>query len=134
MRPSFLAFALAVLALMPPAAEGSQEDWAPTDVVTASTPSGAFVTWGPGTQVADQYKVYGVNGSHPVFLQFADQPFFELDPSASFPSYAVSGVKNGAESEIVYAVGVPCLSIRTDPPDVYLDECEVYVPIRVGKP
>lgn len=130
MRSTLRALVLAVLVVTIPAVEAAQRPWAPAAVLAASVPAGAVVAWSPGEVRADYYNVYGVDGEQIVFLDIVVDTAFHTD--SIFPSYAVSGVKDGLESERVYASFSPCLTVTYDPPNAWVGNCGVVVPIKVG--
>jgi hypothetical protein len=109
---------LLVLALLPPigANEGAHPAQPASAVVAAGT-SGAVLVWSPGTEIADEYNVYGLSDGGALLLDSvpADQRLAEVP--AGFNGYAVSGVKDDVETALTEAVGV-CVHVGHTPPSV----------------
>lgn len=104
MLPRLLA-ALLALALLPALAEPVHADGASPHApsfVTAQDSGGlALVSWSPGEEAADFYRVYGLDGAALVPLDSADG--FSARVPGGYAGYAVAGVKVGAESPPVRA-------------------------------
>jgi hypothetical protein len=92
---------------------------------TISTTAGslAFVAWTRGSETADYYIVYGVDGSSLQFL--TTETDFSTPAPAGYTGYAVTGVKDGTESDATFAQVVPCIDIfpYPPPPDVAVSDC-----------
>lgn len=128
MRRSVLGLAGAVLLLAAAgqaAADLDAEPYAPSFVAeVVGAPGTTLVSWGQGVEVADSFNVYGVpSQGGPVLLGTV----LATDPYAltvsGFPTYAVSGVKLGVESKLVYPLGGQCLHVSLDPPGAGLYDC-----------
>ncbi|HEX2022950.1 MAG TPA: hypothetical protein VHH36_09550 [Candidatus Thermoplasmatota archaeon] len=107
---------------------GLPADWAPTSAFAAPAPDGGvLVSWTPGPEPADVYRVYGVSAGELVLL--SEQPAASGSTvliGVEFSSYGVSGVENGVESVVVPAVLIapllPChVWIDTSPPGYFTD-------------
>lgn len=115
--PLGIAFALVLVASALPAQAAYA--YAPLAVVAghASTDSGtvlAFVAWTRGSEAADEYRVYGVNGTTFELLQVESGTGTPVP--AGYSTYAVTGVLLGVESDPVYATIVPCVYVEPVPP------------------
>jgi hypothetical protein len=92
--------------------------------------AGVSVEWAPGPEVADAYRVYGVDGGLLTVLldtagTSAPVSFAAVVP-AGFDTYAVSGVRGDVESAPVFAWDGPgegCIYIQRQPPDVWIGSC-----------
>lgn len=127
-------FPLVLTALLVLAASAeAREPWAPLAVNAAAT-SVAFVgvvvvSWVPGAQLADEYKVYGVSGTELVLVALAAGTSATVPPG--YPGYAVSGVLDGVESEAVNALTIPCATLDLDPPPgVAAGNCGMVAPAK----
>ena len=117
LRPA-LPILLVVLALSPLiGADENAHPAKPTSAVVMAGTSGAVLVWSPGTEVADEYKVYGLSDGGALLLDSvpADQRLAEVP--AGFNGYAVSGVKDDVETALTEAVGV-CVHVGHTPPSV----------------
>lgn len=110
---------------LPASADSGSERYAPS--LVASVTQGdevALVSWIPGPEVADYYNVYGVSDSGvPTPLASAQSSDLPARVAGGYSTYAVSGVKLGIESQLVYPLGDKCLRVGLDPPDVGIDDC-----------
>lgn len=120
-----IAILLALTASAPPASAAYA--FAPLAVVaghvTVDGESLAFVAWTRGSEEADEYRVYGVNGTQLDLLEI-ESGTGTLVPSG-YPAYAVSGVLLGVESEPVRAAIVPCAYVYPLPlpPNAFIADC-----------
>lgn len=119
---------LLVLALLAPSASSeSSGAYAPRHVsVLAWDPSGSAVSWIPGEEAADSFRVYGFTsgGTRELLLDTAETPT-PLAPFAvvqgGYLAYGVSGVAGGAETRVVLAG--PCYYVQTNPPGIGEGDC-----------
>jgi hypothetical protein len=101
--------------------------WAPGAVTAVSISfdpaSGAALAWTPGTMAADYYNIYGVDGSSVVLMTTATT--LSTTTMSAYSSYAVSGVKNNVESDLIYALLIPCVDgqLQPPPPGVRVGDC-----------
>ena len=129
LRLAFLAIALAVLSAT--AASDTPDAHAPLRVAAeALDPATALVEWSPGTEPADAYRVYGVNGATLTLLVDTSDLPAPLALAAAVPAgydtYAVSGVQANVESAPVLALPgaeAGCLYITWDPPGIHEKKC-----------
>lgn len=119
-----LLLCLALLATVSaPVANADSDAYAPVLAVAGDVSEAtAVVWWLPGTELADSYRVYGIDGG-PVLLGEFDVATNPLDAlslvvPSGFSAYAVSGVKANVESDLTIAIagGTDCIVI--EPPDV----------------
>lgn len=121
------ALGLAMLVLLAPLAAGEDSAaFAPVGVATAPIGTEVAVSWAPGTEPADSYRIYGVSreGAITLLLDTAETE----NPSSlaavvesGWNSYAVSGVSGGVESKLVYSLGsldLGCVTVEFHPPAV----------------
>lgn len=136
------ALALLALVLLAPLVTGSAADpYAPARVMAeAAGTAAAIVEWTPGTEPADSYRVYGLQGSSLTLLVDTADTLAPLVLAVTVPAgyseYAVSGVKNGLESNLVFsgALSLGCIRISTDPPGIHEDGCKFDVDLKLRKP
>ena len=119
MHGRLLVFIVSMLALSQVPFGESTSSWSPGIVIAVSAgtdaAAGSVVGWTPGTEVADAYNVYGVEGSTFVLLASATQ--LTVAPTTGhYSAYAVAGIKGGVESERVSAIVVPCIYAELQPP------------------
>lgn len=114
-----LALALILAAFLAPlTASQAPAPYAPMAASVASIQgAAAVVSWVPGSEPADSYRVYGVasDGSKTLLDQNVTQ--LSAPVPAGFHAYAVSGVKLGIESEAITAFG-SCIEVSIQPPAV----------------
>ena len=115
---------LALLASIASAADS----YAPTYVVFARTSAqGATVAWLPGDELADSYRVYGIDETGTrhslavVNVATLANGSASLDVDGGYVTYAVAGVLGGIESPMTMGAAVvggrdPCVYVS--PPDV----------------
>lgn len=126
---SRLALALALLAALLPTAGADTFSFAPSEAVASASGPLAVLAWTPGDIVADSYRIYGLIPDHEPFLLLDTATTvapvtFAASVPGGFSAYAVSGVLDGQESVLVYAISSPCdIFIETDPPNVVLRNC-----------
>lgn len=119
LRGIALALLLAPL-LAPLVASQPAEPWAPLAVSAAAIQgAGAAVSWLPGSESADSYRVYGIGADGSKTLLEENVTQLSAPVPTGFHAYAVSGVKLGVESDAVTAVE-SCIEISIQPPDVGL--------------
>jgi hypothetical protein len=112
--------------------------WGPSAVTAVSirsdTGSAAIVAWTLGSVPADSYNVYGVNGSSMTLLITATE--LTATSAQGYSTYAVSGVKNGVESELVLASVVPCIygELTPPPPGFVVGNCGAVAHFVTGVP
>lgn len=118
---------LVVLIVLVPAAAGEDSGgFAPLGVAAASAGAEVVVSWLPGAQPADSYRVYGLSEGGAVVLlldtaETANPGVLAATVEAGWSSYAVSGVWSGAESRLVYSlssVDLLCVTVEFHPPSV----------------
>lgn len=118
-----IALVVMIVASAPPA--HAAYAFAPLAVVAghASTDDGsvAFVAWSRGSEAADEYRVYGVNGTNFELLQVETGTGTRVP--AGYSAYAVTGVLLGVESDPVYALIVPCVHVNLFPPGYAIGDC-----------
>lgn len=102
---------------------GSGEPSPPQDVIAAGiAPFVAVVTWAPGDTSVDSYNVYGVDGSGGLHL-VGSTLTNSFPVVGAYDDYAVTAVSGGVESSATYASALPCVMVRTSPPQAGLAEC-----------
>lgn len=126
-RIALICFVMLAAAQMP-LASATPGAYAPSVVVASDVRDvTGLISWVPGREMADSFRVYGIAGS-PVLLGEAngtDNPVEALSMTVpgGFQTYAVSGVKNGVESRLVFALGndseEDCIIVA--PPDVIIN-------------
>lgn len=135
-----LALILLVLAIaVPPAESEASAPFAPSSVMAeAAGPRATLLEWAPGSEPADHYRVYGIDGAMQILLLDTSRAPSSLVLAAVVPSgydtYAVSGVKHGAESVLVPAtsdVSASCFKLQVDPPRLW-DKCRSTRPYPIS--
>lgn len=121
-----LAVAITLGALLLPAiTAGAPAPYAPTMVSAATTPAAfALITWAPGTVTADFFNVYGTTAQGSLSLLATNLRSTEASVPTGFAGYAVSGVKDGVESQLVFPAAVvpdPCIDVSISPPGYTID-------------
>lgn len=94
-------------------------------IAIASDPT-AIVSWIPGIEAPDAYRVYGVQGESMSLLSSVAGDVLNTEVAGHFPAYAVTAVTDGIESAPTLtgsASSDGCLTIRTDPPSVDVGNC-----------
>lgn len=119
------AFALAFALLLAVPGSLADAEYAPSLVTAlAASPLGAVIGWTPGPVVADSYRVYGIDdGGGATWLAESAGPVPDggsLPVPSGFAQYAVTGVLNGIESDLVFAIagappGSPCVEVYWNP-------------------
>lgn len=131
-RPLLSVLVVAIL-MQTPMAQAA-DAWAPAAVfataATSDAASLAVIAWTPGAVAADSYRVYGVEGGSLVLLVTATD--LTTTAPAGFATYAVSGVKNGVESDPTFAVFVPCIDVELHPPNASWGNCGALAPVIVS--
>lgn len=118
-----LTFAALVALLAPAAWSSSTEPYAPTAATALAVQgAGALVNWIPGLVPADSFNVYGFTPQGDKTPLAVNVTQTTVEVPTGFASYAVSGIKNGIESQLVPATS-GCVVISTDPPDVGYVDC-----------
>ena len=110
-----------VLAVLPNVVTAAATPWAPTAAESFSTEAGTLVTWAPGTELADSYRVYGVTSSGATLL--STTPSLSAIVAPGYESYVVTGVKDGVESSGTTVMWPFCTYTSLDPPDVWVEPC-----------
>lgn len=110
---------------LPASAQPSSEGFAPSFVLYFThSDDTALVSWAPGSDVADYYNVYGVlDEQAPTLLASVQFGNLTVRVPGGYSTYAVSGVRLGIESQLVYPVGDKCVRIGLDPPDAGISDC-----------
>lgn len=120
LRPIAVLLALALLPALAAPVRAGAEAYAPLAVVAQAAWDLAAVAWAPGTEAADHYRVYGLDGASLVFLNATSGLTTMVE--GGFGAYAVSGVKTGVESQAVTA----CVEVDPTRPAVVLSSpCDV---------
>lgn len=122
--PAFLAVALALVA--PAVADSGPTPYSPTSVVgTELDPGTVLLQWAPGAEPADSFRVYGVEDGALTLLadtSGSDAPrLMTITVPGGFQTYAVSGVRAGAESApvlVTKTLAAGCVHVQTGPPDI----------------
>lgn len=88
----------------------------------------ALVSWLPGIEPADSFRVYGGTGAGLVLLLDTAGTAAPFSLAALVPSgydaYAVTGVRAGVESPPVFGSATTCsIYVETRPPGVGLEDC-----------
>lgn len=135
--------ALLAAALLVPLVTGeAPTPYAPSSVkVQAVEPTSAVVEWVPGPEMAESYRVYGVEGATLTLLMDTSEGLGPLSLAvvvpAAFSAYAVSGVVSGIESTRVFAEpGLGCIYVQTDPPPprIHEDGCKLGPALDIRQP
>lgn len=88
----------------------------PVAAVAVGLGSSALVSWVPGPEAPDFFKIYGVRNDTLAFLSVADPNATTATVEGGFPQYAVTAVRDGVESEAALAVlGVGLVCVRVEP-------------------
>lgn len=118
---------LAALVLVPlHVGVGSAPGFAPSAVAALPVGGSVFISWVPGAEPADAFRVYGISESGALAL-LAETARGDASGAlavvpAGFAGYAVSGVRGDVESGPVMAF-IPCVYVQTEPPGVGEGDC-----------
>ena len=96
----------------------------PVWVAAASLGDQVLVSWTPGIDAAEEYRVYGV--IHGVLMHLDTvHGEFSTTVAQGYSSYGVSAVKDGVESRPTFAAMVTgvCVTVHDDPPGVAVGQC-----------
>lgn len=123
-RAALVALVVAIMTATPSAI--ATDDHAPSTVEAIVGVAKALVSWVPGPTPADEYRVYGANGGIPTLLAVVDgRPVEEFVAAvdSGYTTYAVSGVRDGTESRLVFAGEIhgDCIMVSYDPPAIIYD-------------
>lgn len=114
MSPRMAPLALVVALLLTPTALGVLPDpTQPLAAVAFVSGSTTTVSWTPGPEGADTYRIYGLTAEGMAWLSDATPDETSVLVPVGYSGYAVTGIKNGQESEATRALIVRDL---TDPP------------------
>lgn len=99
------------------AGDGSAHTWKPLAATTIVSDGEAFITWTPGEESADEYRVYGLVGEVMHLLDVVTDATVTQVP-ATYSQYAITGVKHELESEPTLSLTAPnlCIWIEQGPP------------------
>ena len=118
--------------LLPLVGAAEPAAYAPLAALAATVEGGAVVvSWVPGTEPADAYRVYGILGDGARVLLAPNVTGYETSVPGGYTGYAVSGVKLTVESDPIPAVYETCVVISIQPPDVRIwcptDKAQVFI-------
>ena len=104
MSPRVAPLLLAALALLAPTVAGDATLARPLAAFASESGAGALVTWIPGPERADFYRVYGLRDGALVPIPEATTTGTSAEVPSGFTAYGVTAVRDGAESAPVLAV------------------------------
>lgn len=147
MRLAFVGLWL-LLALGPAIADDAGAAFAPASSIAGQLDvAGVLVSWKPGEELADAYRVYGLSGDIRTRLaEWSAENTGEASVMVpnGYAEYGVVGIRGGVESPLVLSTLVdlddpPCLSVVIDVPPRYAIDCldspvgaRVKLMVRVG--
>jgi hypothetical protein len=129
MSPRVAPLLLAALALLAPTVAGDATLARPLAAFAFDSEGGALVTWTPGPEPADSFRIYGVRDGARVPLADATATQTSAEVPTGFTAYAVTAMRDGAESAPVIAINggaTYCVTVdpRTIPPYYAIgDDC-----------
>ena len=130
--------ALALLLALGPATADESASFAPSASIALESDAGrVVVAWEPGEELADSYRVFGLDDGGKVFLAEwtpTSDGALNITVPSGFSEYGVAGVKNDVQSEIVKSHVVnlgdrPCVTVVLDVPPRYYIWCVFGLPL-----
>lgn len=131
MSPRVVPLVVALVLLLPTVASDATIT-RPIAAFAFESNGGAVVSWIPGPEPADFYRVYGVRGE--TLVPLVDVTEMRAEVPLGFPAYGVTAVSGGVESTPAIAV-LTGLCVYVDwtvvPPAYAIGDCDD-IPAKVG--